>query len=83
MDYQQNELGLRQLLRGLESVPDTHPPIYMLDGILIGYDKLDRIAVIAAEKNTSVQTKWLEKALKALTRPIRGSHFSSRAKILN
>ncbi len=46
MDYRNNEQGLMQLLQKLEYVQGTFPPVYMLDGVLIGYDKLERIRVI-------------------------------------
>lgn len=50
MNYKDNELGLTQLLQGLEFVPQTSPPVYILNNILIGYDRSERIKIIAGRR---------------------------------
>ncbi len=57
MTYQDNEEGLVQLLQEVEYVPGTFPPVYRLGGVLIGYDKLEKIKVIAAGNKESKQIK--------------------------
>ena len=44
---QENKRELVELLGEAVYVPDTSPPVYMLDGVLIGYDKLEQMRVIA------------------------------------
>jgi hypothetical protein len=46
MNYRSNEQALVQLLQKLEYVQGTFPPVYIVDGVLIGYDKLQRIKVL-------------------------------------
>lgn len=57
MTYQNNEEGLVQLLQEVEYVPGTFPPVYRLGGVLIGYDKLEKLRVLAAANKKSAQTK--------------------------
>jgi hypothetical protein len=58
MDYKTNELGLTELFQRLEVVPNTLPPVYMLDDILIGYDRAEKIRVIAGSKRKVVRHSW-------------------------
>ncbi len=55
MDYRNNEQGLVQLLQKLEYVQGTFPPVYMLGGVLIGYDKLEQIKVLGNVESEAVQ----------------------------
>jgi hypothetical protein len=64
MSYQDNELGLVQMFQELHPVPGTFPPVYMLDDVLIGYDKLEQLRIIAASvmaKSEPVRTRgdWI------------------------
>lgn len=70
MDYQDNENGLRQLLGELEYIHGTNPPVYRSRGMLIGYDRLGRIRVLATGKNEQVRSTWLDRALKVLGRQV-------------
>ena len=70
MDYQDNENGLRQLLGELEYIHGTNPPVYRSREMLIGYDKVGRIRVLAGGKNEQAQSTWLDRALKALSRQV-------------
>lgn len=49
MDVQGTDRQILKLLERATPVPGTSPPVYMVDGILIGYDKLKQIKIIAAE----------------------------------
>lgn len=51
MKLQGKEGELLKLVEQAEPVPGTFPPVYMLDGVLIGYDKLEQVRVIAQEKD--------------------------------
>ena len=66
MNYQNDESGLAELFQDLKPVPDTAPPVYMLDEVLIGYDKLEQIGVIAAQHHPDKTKKWLNKIFKFL-----------------
>lgn len=60
MNYKDNELGLTQLLQGLEIVPQTSPPVYILNNIIIGYDRSERIKIIAGQCQPSlVKLDWV------------------------
>ncbi|MCB0163156.1 MAG: hypothetical protein KDI79_02945 [Anaerolineae bacterium] len=60
MNYKDNELGLTELLQGLELIPQTSPPVYILNNILIGYDKSERIKIIAGRRQPlSVKPIWV------------------------
>lgn len=52
-NYQSNEQGLIELLQQLEYVQGTFPPVYKLGSTLIGYDKLDKITIIASNNQKS------------------------------
>jgi hypothetical protein len=49
VDVQETDRQILQLLEGAMPVPGTSPPVYMVDGVLIGYDKLKQIKIIATE----------------------------------
>jgi hypothetical protein len=60
MNYRSNEQALVQLLQKLEYVHGTFPPVYIVDGVLIGYDKLQQIKVLGdrhPEPATSEETQ--------------------------
>jgi hypothetical protein len=61
--YEDDELGLVQLLQELEPIRGTFPPVYMLGEVLIGYDKLEQLTILAARHNeptSSEERTWLE-----------------------
>ncbi len=55
MNYRNNEQELVQLLQKLEYVQGTFPPVYMMGGVLIGYDKLERIRIVGNVEFEAVQ----------------------------
>ncbi len=55
MDDRENKHELVELMGKAVYVPDTSPPVYMLDGVLIGYDKLERMKIIAATNKSKVE----------------------------
>lgn len=60
MNYKDNELGLTQLLQGLELVPQTSPPVYILNNLIIGYDRSERIKIIAGRREPlPVKPNWV------------------------
>lgn len=74
MNYQDNERGLKTLLKELKHVPGTFPPVYMLGSILISYDKLGQAKVIAAAKGEAIKERWLGQVLKALGKRLAGQN---------
>jgi hypothetical protein len=61
--YEDDELGLVQLLQELEPIQGTFPPVYMLGDILIGYDKLEQLTILAARQDEPTpleERHWLE-----------------------
>ena len=66
MKYKTDQSGLTELFQDLKPVPYTAPPVYMLDEVLIGYDKLEQIRVIAAQNHPEETRKWLNKIFKFL-----------------
>ncbi len=55
MNDRENKRELVELLGKAVYVPDTSPPVYMLDGVLIGYDKLERMKIIAATSKSKAE----------------------------
>ncbi len=55
MNDRENKRELMELLDKAVYVPDTSPPVYMLDGVLIGYDKLERMKIIAATSKSKTE----------------------------
>jgi hypothetical protein len=62
MSYRDDEFGLAQLFQELEPVQGTFPPVYMLGDILIGYNKLEELTVLAArhEAERQMDSQWLK-----------------------
>ena len=60
MSYHHDRLGLTELFKGLELVPDTSPPVYILGETLIGYDKLEQIKVLAINQQDFPAKKWVD-----------------------
>lgn len=46
MNFQDYERGLMELFQGVQYISGTFPPVYMLDGMLISYDKLGQLQII-------------------------------------
>jgi hypothetical protein len=46
MNFQDYERGLMELFQGVQYISGTFPPVYMLDGMLISYDKLGQLKII-------------------------------------
>lgn len=65
--YQDNDSSLKQLLRNLEYIPGTFPPVYLLGDFLIGYDKWGRLKILnpELEHNWPPQPSWLAWKLRA------------------
>jgi hypothetical protein len=61
---------LERLLHTSKPVPGTHPPVYMFDGGLIGFDKLEQLKIIARSQSEPVKIGWLLRILKALTKTV-------------
>ena len=61
-----NRAELENLLQKLTPVPGTQPPVYMFGSILIGYDKLEQIKVLASAESEPVKSGWLERILNSL-----------------
>jgi len=61
-----NRTELENLLQKLTPVPGTCPPVYMFGSILIGYDRLEQIKVLAEAKSEPVPRSWLERMLTSL-----------------
>jgi hypothetical protein len=57
---------LENLLQKLTPVPGTQPPVYMFGSILIGYDKLEQIKVLARSESEPVKRGLLERMLNSL-----------------
>jgi len=76
MSYQDDELGLVQLFRELEPVQGTFPPVYMLGDVLIGYNKLEQLTVLASrhEAEDQVGKHWL-KLVKYLSSRRKNEHL--------
>ncbi len=55
MNDRENKRELVELLEKAVYVPDTSPPVYMLDGVLIGYDKLERMQIIATPSKSKAK----------------------------
>ena len=70
VNYEDYERGFMELFQGLEYVPDTYPPVYMLGSVVISYDKLGQIRVINAFTYERAETKRIDKIRQALVRPI-------------
>lgn len=59
MNYQSNESALAQLFQKLRVIPGTLPPVYILNDVLIGYDRLENVRIIAGpEKITQAQSRY-------------------------
>ncbi|MEW5961530.1 MAG: hypothetical protein AB1801_27755, partial [Chloroflexota bacterium] len=58
---------LERLLRLAKPVPGTHPPVYMFEGGLIGFDKLEQMKIIARSPQVPAQKGWLRRVLKILS----------------
>lgn len=76
IDYHDNEAGLVQLFQKLEPIQGTFPPVYMLDDMIIGYDKLEKLTVLAAivSENEAIhlEGEWVIKLLHWLGRSKKG-----------
>ncbi len=55
MNDRENKRELVELLGKAVCVPDTSPPVYMLEGVLIGYDKLERMKIIATPSKSKAK----------------------------
>lgn len=64
MKYQDDEQGLAQLFQDVEYIEGTFPPVYLVDDVLIGYDKLEQIKVIAAKNQTAPGDQYRKNALR-------------------
>jgi hypothetical protein len=60
MSGHQDRRELEALLEKAEPVPGTYPPVYIIDGKLIGYDKLEQMYVIETkiESPELTRTGW-------------------------
>jgi hypothetical protein len=59
MNYEDTERELAQLFHDIQYIEGTFPPVYLVDDVLIGYDKLEQIKVIAIENQPiSTDKEW-------------------------
>ena len=49
MNYEDTERELAQLFHDIRYIEGTFPPVYLIEDVLIGYDKLEQIKVLAIE----------------------------------
>ena len=60
MNYEDTERELAQLFHDIHYIEGTFPPVYLVDDVLIGYDKLEQIKVLAIENQLGpTDKKWI------------------------
>lgn len=64
------ERGLLDLLQGLEYVPGTFPPVYMLGTVLISFDKTGRAKMVETSENRRPQTNWTDRFPARVVNPV-------------
>lgn len=57
MNYADTERELTKLFHDIQYIKGTFPPVYLVEDILIGYDKLEQIKVIARKNQPTPQDK--------------------------
>lgn len=57
MNYENNERELTKLFQDIQYVKGTFPPVYLIEDVLIGYDKLEQIKVLAIENQPTPRDK--------------------------
>jgi hypothetical protein len=72
---ERNKVELERVIQGLKPVPGTFPPVYMCGNVLIGYDKLEQVRILADTENESLQTNWLYKLLNTIVKSLTGTKF--------
>ena len=77
MRYEEDQIGLSQLIQNLEPVPGTLPPVYLHEHVLIGYDKDGQVKIIATKKIPTRTAGWRDKAFETLGRVLIGRNFRS------
>ena len=70
MNFQDYEYGLMELFQGVQYVPGTFPPVYMLDSMLISYNKLGQLQIIDTSPIQPGATKQADNMLSKLIRSI-------------
>jgi hypothetical protein len=48
MNFEDDKFGLMELFQGVQYVPGTFPPVYMLDSMVISYDKSGHLQIVEA-----------------------------------
>jgi hypothetical protein len=57
MNYEDTERELAQLFHEIQYIEGTFPPVYLVEDVLIGYDKLEQIKVLAIENQPASTPK--------------------------
>lgn len=70
MNFEDDEVGLRELFQGVQYVPGTFPPVYMLDSMVISYDKSGRLQIVEASRGQPGPIKPSGNSLGRLIRSI-------------
>jgi hypothetical protein len=70
MNFQDYERGLMELFQGVQYVPGTFPPVYLLDGMLISYNKLGQLQITDASPVQPVPLTQPSNKLSKLIRSI-------------
>jgi hypothetical protein len=64
MNYQNDAQELARLFQDVEYIKGTFPPVYLVGDMLIGYDKLEQIRVIAVKNPPVPGDQCRENALR-------------------
>ena len=70
MNVYDYESGLLDLLQGVEYIPGTFPPVYMLGNVLISFDKTGRAKMVETSENRQPQTNWTDKLPARFVNPV-------------
>jgi hypothetical protein len=76
INYHDNEAGLIQLFQKIEPIQGTFPPVYMLGDMIIGYNKLEKLTVLAVTVSENeairIEGEWVIRLLHWLGRSKKG-----------
>lgn len=70
MNFQDYEHGLMELFQGVQCIPGTFPPVYILDSMLISYNKLGQLQIINTSPVQPGPTKQPDNLLSKLIKSI-------------
>ena len=75
---ERNKAELERVIQGLKPVPGTFPPVYMFGNVLIGYDKLEQVRILADTESESIQINWLYKLLNTIVKSLTETKFCNK-----